>query len=73
MTYISVRFFFDSLESAVDALITVMEDARDTDKVYEFGSLSAKQILASGLVIRGEASQVVAKVQKIPGAVLHVD
>lgn len=67
MENITIRFFFSSLESAVTALILVLEDARKTDKNYIFGSLSAQQILASGLMLAGDAQHVADQIAKLPG------
>lgn len=66
--YISVRIIFDSSEAATEALIAVLEDARETDKDYSFGSLSVSQIMASGLLLIGDASHLSDKLKQITGA-----
>jgi len=73
MDFISVRFFFETMDVAVEALIVVLEDARETDKDYSFGSLSAQQIMASGLLLIGDAQHVVNKIQELPGVYMTVD
>lgn len=69
--HIQVRFFFLDIASAVEALLTVLEDARDTKHDYTFGSMSAKQVMASGLMIVGDAEEVASKVETIDGAQRH--
>lgn len=66
--YLSVRYFFDTQEGAVEALLLLLEDARTTDKYYEFGSLSADQILASGLILRGDIHDLLHRLDAISGA-----
>ena len=73
MDFISVRFFFDSLDVAVEALVIVLEDARETDKEYSFGSLSAQQVLASGLVLVGDAKHLSDKLIKLPNVSVASD
>lgn len=60
------RFYFDSIDTAAQALLTVLEDARETERYYSFGSLTASQILSSGLLLTGEIDEVVAKLEQIP-------
>lgn len=71
MDYISVRIMFSSLEDAVDALIMVLDYARSTDKEFTFGSLSAEQIYASGLIIMGDAEAIVDDLSKLPGVLVY--
>jgi hypothetical protein len=63
--YITARFFFDSFLGAVDALEVVLRDARDTNKLYSFGPLSADQVFRSGLLLVGDAEDVASKVDKL--------
>jgi len=69
--FITVRFFFDSLLAAVDALTLVLEDARTTSKSYSFGALSAEQVFTSGLLIVGEADEVAAKVEALGNSIRY--
>jgi hypothetical protein len=69
----STRFLFDSFPSAVLALLTVLQDARITEKNYTFSGLDAKQIRTSGLVLTGDISDISAELEKIPGAVSFPD
>lgn len=64
----STRFYFDSLEAAAQALLTVILDARATDSEYSFGGLSANSLLTSGLILEGDIEEVAAKVEKVPGS-----
>lgn len=73
MDFISVRFFFDSLDVAVEALITVLEDARETDKDYSFGSLSTQQIMSSGLILVGDAQHIADRLKELPGVFMSSD
>ena len=57
----TVRVFFNSLADAVEALLIVLNDARTSAHAYSFGSLSAKQVLASGLILSGEVEEVLSK------------
>lgn len=67
----TTRFFFENLETAALGLITVLEDARTTKTVYSFGSLSADQVLASGLLLVGDIEEVASKLESISGALRH--
>ena len=68
----TTRFFFDSVYSAAEGLMTVLTDARtDDSSTYEFGFLSAQQVFQSGLLLTGRISKVAAKLEQVPGAVRH--
>lgn len=69
--FISVRVFFENVDEAIEALLICLEDARTTDKSYSFGSLSYDQIMASGLIIIGDAQHLVDELLTIPGSTLH--
>lgn len=73
MAFVSARIFFDSLDGAVQALTMVLMDARETDKDYSFGSLSVKQIMASGLMLTGDAEAILDSLKEIPGTSVHLD
>lgn len=73
MNYTSARFFFDSLAGAVEALLVVLEDARETEYSYRFGSLSADQVFASGLMLIGEIGEVASKLEQIEGTTRYDD
>lgn len=73
MNFISVRLFFNNLDSAVEALIITLEDARVTEKQYSFGSLSAQQVLSSGLLLVGDVQHLVEKIQKLSGVLVTSD
>lgn len=64
----SLRFHFDSLDAAAEGLLAVLDDARSGTAEYRFGSLSAKQVLSSGLMLEGDITEVAAKLDKVPGA-----
>ncbi len=63
----SVRFLFDDLGAAADAMNTVLLDARHTDLDYRFYGLNLNALLQSGLVMEGEIQNVAAKVEALPG------
>jgi hypothetical protein len=71
--YKSSRYLFDSLDAAVEALLVVLEDARITVHSYRFGSLSADQVYASGLMLIGEIDEVCVKLDEIEGAHGYMD
>lgn len=73
MMYQSARYLFDSLDAAVEGLLTVLEDARETVFDYGFGSLSADQVYASGLVLVGEIDEVMHKLDQVPGSIRYLD
>lgn len=66
----TTRFFFDSIGSAAEGLLTVLEDAREADSSsYEFGFLSAQQVFTSGLVLTGRILSITTKLEDVAGAV----
>lgn len=65
------RFYFDSLQAAALGLVTVLEDARSTEATYSFGSLSADQVYASGLIVTGDIEGIAAKLEQLEGAIRH--
>jgi hypothetical protein len=67
----SLRFFFDSVQSAAQALEIVLLDARSTPRNYRITGLSAQQILQSGILLAGELDEVAAKLKTVPGAVWY--
>lgn len=73
MSFVSARIFFDTLEGAVRALTLILTDARETNKDYSFGSLSVKQVMASGLMLTGDAEEILTSLREIPGTSVHLD
>lgn len=73
MTYVSttVRFRFPDYISASEALLTVLEDARRTDKKYRITGLSPASILTHGLLLEGEIDEISEKLSAISGATRH--
>lgn len=69
----TTRFFFDSVSDAAAALLTVIEDARQSEHFYHFGSLSADQVYDSGLLLVGAVDEVAAKLEQMDGAVRYND
>lgn len=69
----STRFLFDSYLAAVEALITVLEDARSTEAEYEFGGLSAQAIRTSGLTLVGDIEDIARRLENIAGAARYDD
>ena len=65
----SVRFFFSDLPDAALGLLTVLEDARVTKRLYSFGSLTADQVLVSGLLVTGEVDEIDRQLSALPGVV----
>jgi len=73
MHFQSSRIMFDSLDAAVEGLLVVLEDARETVFKYSFGSLSAEQVYASGLMLIGEIEEVTHKLEQIAGTTRYDD
>ncbi len=71
MNQTRARFYFDSLASAAEALVTVLLDARETEHTYRFGSLNPRQILVSGLLLEGQIDEVSAKLEDLIGVVRY--
>lgn len=67
-THESVRFTFPTYLGAVTALLTVMEDARKTDRAYSFTGLTPAKILRDGLVLRGDVVDISEQLALIPGS-----
>ncbi len=67
------RFFFPALEEAADALVEVLQYARDHKGVhYRFGPLIAKEALENGLWLDGDIEELADTLDnKIPAAVRH--
>lgn len=65
----SVRYLFDDLLSAAEALEIVLLDARSTTVKYRFGGLTASQVLQSGLLLEGELDVIQAKLDRVSGAI----
>ena len=66
-----VRVMFDSVESAADGLIAVMQYAKDTEDNFEFGPFILKELVASGMLLSGDTEGVVKALKKVSGAVLQ--
>lgn len=71
MLHSTSRFFFDSLSAAAQGLLTVVLDARETPHFYSFGSLSAKQVLKSGLLLEGQIDAIAYRLEQVPGTIRH--
>lgn len=67
------RFLFDSLQSAAMGLETLLVDARETPKYYEFAGISAEQILKSGLILEGDILEVAEKLKNVEGSAIFVE
>lgn len=64
----SVLFRFDTLLAAAQALLTVLEDARSTDKEYRFTGLTPGTILRAGLLLEGDVVDISSSVGEISGS-----
>lgn len=69
MTLVSTtsRFFFPDEPTAAEALLVVLEHAREAESFYRFYGLSVPAILQSGLVLEGDIADVAALVEAVPG------
>lgn len=73
MVSTSARFYFDTLQAAAAGLLTVLLDARETEKFYRFGGLSAPSLLRSGLLLEGDIEEISAKLEDLTGVVRQDD
>lgn len=64
----SARFYFDTYQAAAAGLLTVILDARTSEKDYRFGGLDASTIYTSGLHLEGDIEEVAAKLEDLPGS-----
>ena len=67
----TVRYTFPTLLGATLALLTVLEDARTTQRAYRFTGLSPHTILRSGIFLEGDVADISERVSSISGAVRH--
>lgn len=65
----SARYQFDSLESAAESLIVLLEHARSTKADYRFSGLSPQQALMSGIHLEGDIQDVCDLLDEVPGSV----
>ena len=66
----NIRVMVDSVEAAAGALVTVLEHARKTRNIYEFGPLNAESVMRAGLYLDGEIAEVLKEVLAVPGTIL---
>lgn len=69
MAETSTRIYFDSVKAAAAGLLTVVLDARTTERNYRFGGLSAQAVYGSGLRLEGEIDEIVEKLEVLPGTI----
>lgn len=67
-TSTSVRFTFNTYLGAVQALLTVLEDARSTDHFYRITGLSPEGILSRGILLEGDVDDIARQVERISGS-----
>lgn len=60
----------DSVESAAEALVAVLEHARYSKADYEFGPINAESVMRVGLFLDGEIEGVLESVLDVAGAIL---
>jgi hypothetical protein len=66
------RFFFDDVKDAADALVLVLEHARNhKDVQFRFGPTTAPAILQSGLWLEGQIADLADSIGKKILAVRH--
>lgn len=66
----SARILVDSVESAAETLVVVLEDARRSKKDYQFGPINADSVLRAGLYLQGDIDDVLDEVLEVSGAIL---
>lgn len=69
----SGRVMFDNLASAAEGLKVTLEYARICEETFHFGPLTAQQILASGLALRGSTNKIRGRLEQVPGASWYAD
>jgi hypothetical protein len=73
MAQASGRVMFDNLEAATRGLKVTLEYARTCEETFHFGPLTAQQILASGLALRGSTNKIRGMLEDVPGASWYAD
>lgn len=66
----SARIVVDSVESAADTLLTVLEFARENRDSFVFGPVHAESVVSQGLLIEGDIANVLKEVLEVPGVLL---
>ncbi len=66
----SARVMVDSVQSAAETLLVVMENARASKDNYEFGPIDAESVMRLGLYLGGDIDKVLAEVLEVPGAII---
>lgn len=67
------RFMFDNIESASEALATVLEDARSSEVFYRFSGLTPEAVLTTGLLLEGELATVAPKLEAVQGTISYIE
>ena len=67
-SYDLVKFTFDSLRSAIEALLVVVEDAASTKRDYTIHNITPSTILKKGLILEGDVADISEKVSRVRGS-----
>ena len=67
----TIRFRFTDYLGATEALLLVLEDARETPKKYRITGISPESILTNGLLLEGDIEEISERVALISGATQH--
>ena len=66
----SARILVDSVESAAETLLRVLEHARNSRDNYDFGPVHADSVFSQGLQLDGDIARVLEDVLTVPGVLL---
>lgn len=60
----------DSIQAAAEALAVILENARGTKAVYDFGPINAESVMRTGLYLEGNIEEVLDEVLEVSGAII---
>lgn len=66
----SARVMVDNVQAAAETLVTVLEHARKTKDIYEFGPVNAESVMRAGLYLDGNIEKVLEEIHEVPGAII---
>lgn len=68
----SARVMVDSVQSAAETLVVVLEHARRSRDNYQFGPINAESVMRAGLYLDGDIDEVLNEILEVPGAIESV-
>lgn len=62
-----VRFYLDSVEAAVRAVLFLVMEARNGTEDFEFGPTDLPALMDSGLLVQGASDRLLTRIAALPG------